>query len=88
MGALLIGRISSELSDVVPADEVDDLLSTPEDVQALEPSLREAVESAVAVASNAVFWCAVPVMAVFVVAVMFVPELELRTTTAVTTDDD
>ena len=88
LGALLIGRINSELSDVVPADEVDDLLSTPEDVQALEPSLREAVESAVAVASNAVFWCAVPVMAVFVVAVMFVPELELRTTTAVTTDDD
>lgn len=81
-GALLTGRINSKLSELDAAVDVDELLSTPEDIAALEPSLRSAVEEAVAVGSNAVFWMAVPVMAVLVVLVWFLPELELRTTTA------
>jgi len=87
-GALLTGRITDELSAIDGAGEVNELLSTPEDIQALEPSLREAVESAVAVAvaSNAVFWAAMPVMAVLVVLVWFLPELELRTTTVLDAD--
>jgi MFS family permease len=81
-GALLTGRITSELADVSADIDAGELLSTPEDIQALDPFLRRAVEEAVAVASNAVFVAAVPVMIVFVVAVWFLPELELRTTTA------
>ena len=81
-GALLIGRISSQLAGVDSDLDAGELLSTPEDIKALEPGLRVAVEEAVAVASHAVFVAAVPVMAVFVVAVWFLPELELRTTTA------
>ena len=81
-GALLTGRISSDLSALDSEVDVDELLSTPDDIAALEPSLREAVESAVASGANAVFWAAVPIMAIFVVVVRFLPELELRTTTA------
>jgi len=81
-GALLTGRITSELSALDDSVDIDELLSTPEEIAALEPSLREAVESAVASGSNAVFWAAVPIMAIFVVLVRFLPELELRTTTA------
>lgn len=81
-GALLTGRISSDLSTLDDSVDIDELLSTPEDIASLEPSLREAVESAVASGSNAVFWAAVPLMAIFVVVVRFLPELELRTTTA------
>lgn len=81
-GALLTGRITRELADVSADIDAGELLSTPEDIQALDPLLRRAVEEAVAVASNAVFVAAVPVMIVFVVAVWFLPELELRTTTA------
>ncbi len=81
-GALLTGRINSGLSALDTSVDVDELLSTPEDIAALEPSLRAAVESAVASGTNAVFWAAVPIMAVFVVVVRFLPELELRTTTA------
>ena len=47
-----------------------------------------ALEEAVAVASHAVFVAAVPVMAVFVIAVWFLPELELRTTTALAAHED
>jgi len=85
-GALLTRRITNELSSVDGVVDVDELLSTPENIQALEPGLREAVESAVADASNAVFWAAVPVMAVLVIVVWFLPELELRTTTALDAD--
>lgn len=81
-GALLTSRINSELSDVSDTVDVDELLSTPDDIAALEPELRSAVESAVAVATNAIFWSAIPVIVVFVVASRFLPELELRTTTA------
>lgn len=81
-GALLTGRITSELSALDSSVEIDELLSTPEDIAALEPSLREAVQSAVASGSHAVFWAAVPLMVVFVIVVRFLPELELRTTTA------
>ena len=81
-GALLTGRITDRLSDLDSSVDVDELLSTPDDIAALEPSLRRAVEEAVAVGSNAVFWSAIPVMAILVVIVWFLPELELRTTTA------
>ncbi len=81
-GALLTGRINRELAGV--GDDVDtgELLSTPENIAALGPALRSAVEDAVATAVNGVFWAAIPVMACFVIAVWFLPELELRTTTA------
>ena len=78
----MTGRISRELAGVDSDLDAGELLSTPEDIKALEPGLRAAVEEAVAVASHAVFVAAVPVMAVFVIAVWFLPELELRTTTA------
>jgi EmrB/QacA subfamily drug resistance transporter len=81
-GALLTSSINTELRHLDASVDVDELLSTPEDIQALEPTLRTAVEQAVAVASNAVFWSAIPVMAIFVFVVWFLPELELRTTTA------
>ena len=81
-GALLTGTISRQIADVDDSVDPAELLSTPEDIQALEPTLRAAVEDAVAVAVNNVFWVAVPVMCVFVIAVWFLPELELRTTTA------
>ena len=87
-GALLTGRITSQLADVDSDLDAGELLSTPEDIKALEPALRTAVEEAVAVASHAVFIAALPVMAVFVVAVWFLPELELRTTTALAGPDD
>ncbi len=87
-GALLTGRITSELSTLDSSVNIDELLSTPEDIAALEPSLREAVQSAVASGSNAVFWAAVPLMAVFVIVVRFLPELELRTTTALAASKD
>jgi MFS family permease len=87
-GALLTGRISSSLADVDPDFDAAELLSTPEDIKALEPGLRSAVEEAVAVASHAVFVAALPVMAVFVIAVWFLPELELRTTTALDAQED
>lgn len=81
-GALLTSRINSELSTLGADIDTNELLSTPEDIKGLEPALRSAVEEAVAVASHAVFLAAIPVMLVFVVAVWFLPELELRTTTA------
>lgn len=87
-GALLTGRITSELSTLDSSVDVDDLLSTPEDIAALEPSLREAVQSAVASGTNAVFWAAVPIMAIFVIVVRFLPELELRTTTSLAASQD
>ncbi|MDG1365586.1 MAG: hypothetical protein P8P85_00865, partial [Acidimicrobiales bacterium] len=52
------------------------------DIQALEPTLRMAVEDAVAVATNLIMWSAVPVITLFCVVAWFLPELELRTTTA------
>ncbi len=82
-GALLTGRINSELAGTATGIDTAELLSTPEDIKGLEPALRAAVESAVAVASHSVFIAALPVMAVFVLAVWFLPELELRTTTAI-----
>jgi hypothetical protein len=87
-GALLTGRISSRLAEVDADVDAAELLSTPEDIKALEPGLRNAVEEAVAAASHAVFLAALPVMAVFVVAVWFLPELELRTTTALAAGHD
>ncbi|MEZ5378495.1 MAG: MDR family MFS transporter [Acidimicrobiales bacterium] len=81
-GALLTSRITSELARTEAGIDPSELLSTPENIKALDPSLREAVESAVAVASHSVFLAALPVMAIFTVAVWFLPELELRTTTA------
>ena len=81
-GAVLTGRLNSELGAL--GDDVDtaSLLSTPEDIRSLEPSLRTAVEEAVAVAVGSLFWFAIPVLAVFAIAVVFLPELELRVTTA------
>jgi len=87
-GALLTARITSELAGLDANIDAADLLSTPEDIKALEPGLRSAVEDAVAVASHAIFVAALPVMAAFVVAVWFLPELELRTTTALSAQDD
>lgn len=81
-GALLTSRIKSELDSYADQVDIDELLSTPEDIQELEPALRQAVEHAVAVASNSIFLAAVPLMAAFVIATWFLPELELRTTTA------
>lgn len=86
LGALLTNRINASLGDLDAAVDVDELLSTPEDIAGLEPSLRDAVESAVAAGSEAIFWVSVPVMAIFVVAVWFLPELELRTTTALSAE--
>lgn len=81
-GAILTNGLSRELGGL--GDEVDtsQLLSTPEDIQLLEPALRMAVEEAVAVSVNDVFQVAMPMLAVFAVAVLFLPELELRQTTA------
>lgn len=87
-GALLTGRITSELSELDGAVDIDELLSTPEDIAALEPVLRTAVEEAVATGSNAVFWAALPLMALLVILVWFLPELELRTTTALASQED
>lgn len=81
-GALLASRITRELAGIESDVDAGELLSTPEDIQALEPAVRSAVEEAVAIGSHAVFVAALPVMALFVVAVWFLPELELRTTTA------
>ena len=81
-GALLTSGINRELADLSDTVDVDELLSTPDDIQALEPELRSAVESAVAVATNSIFWVTLPLVVVFVVATRFLPELELRTTTA------
>lgn len=82
LGALLTSRINRELGELSSDVEVDELLSTPEDIQALEPSLRHAVEGAVALATNNIMWVCVPIIAVFCIAAWFLPELELRTTTA------
>ena len=81
-GALLTSRINRELADLSDTVDVDELLSTPEDIQALEPELRSAVEAAVAVATNTIFWVTLPLIGLFVIATRFLPELELRTTTA------
>lgn len=81
-GALLTGRISRELAGLDASIDTAELLSTPEDIKELEPVLRTAVESAVAVGTNAIFVASVPILALMVVATWFLPELELRTTTA------
>ena len=81
-GALLTGRLSSELADLDSSIDTAELLSTPEDIKALEPALRIAVEDAVAVATHDIFLVSLPIMAVLLVASWFLPELELRTTTA------
>ena len=82
LGALLTARINSELGVLGDDVDVDELLSTPEEIQSLEAGLRVAVEEAVSVATNAVMWVCVPIIGVFCVAAWFLPELELRTTTA------
>lgn len=86
LGALLTSTINRELGRLSDTDrgtiDIDELLSTPEDIQALEPTLRMAVEDAVAVATNLIMWSAVPVITLFCVVAWFLPELELRTTTA------
>ncbi len=91
-GALLAARISGDLDGLAAAEEAGldpaELLSTPEDIAALDPGLRAAVEEAVAGATHGIFWVAVPVMVVMVVAVWFLPELELRTTTALAAQSD
>ena len=87
-GALLTSRINSELAGVSNTVDVDELLSTPEDIQALEPELRSAVEGAVAVATNSIFWVTLPLVGIFVLATRFLPELELRTTTALAARHD
>lgn len=81
-GALLTGRISSELAGLDSSIDTAELLSTPEEIKDLEPALRRAVEEAVAVASHDIFVFALPIMAILIVASWFLPELELRTTTA------
>ncbi len=81
-GALLTGRISRELADLDSSVDTADLLSTPEDIKALEPALRVAVENAVAVGTHDIFVVALPIMAILIVSSWFLPELELRTTTA------
>lgn len=87
-GALLTGRIGSELAGLDSSVDTGKLLSTPEDIKALEPVLRLAVEEAVATATNSILLVALPIMAIFVVATWFLPELELRTTTALSTQND
>ncbi len=87
-GALLAARIGSELSHLDSSIDTDTLLSTPEDIRALDPGLRVAVEQAVAEATHTVLLLAIPIMALLVVAVWFLPELELRTTTALSAQDD
>jgi EmrB/QacA subfamily drug resistance transporter len=86
LGALLTSTINHELGRLDATErgalDVDELLSTPQDIQALEPTLRMAVENAVAVATNLIMWSAVPVITLFCVIAWFLPELELRTTTA------
>ncbi len=79
---LLTGRISTELAGLDSSIDTAELLSTPEEIKDLEPALRRAVEEAVAVASHDIFVFALPIMAILIVASWFLPELELRTTTA------
>ncbi len=81
-GALLTGAINREIADLDSSVDTSELLSTPEDIQGLEPSLRVLVENAVALGTNTIFITSVPILAVFVAATWFLPELELRTTTA------
>ena len=81
-GALLTGSISKELGKLDASIDTAELLATPEDIKELEPALRSLVEGAVAVGTNMVFVASVPVLALLVVATLFLPELELRTTTA------
>ncbi len=81
-GALLTRRITNDLRGLDADVDTGDLLSTPEDIQALPDSLRLAVEEAVAAATNDILLASLPVMAVMIVASLFLPELELRTTTA------
>ena len=81
-GALLTGSISRELANLDSTVDTAELLSTPENIKELEPALRTIVEGAVAVGTNAIFVVSVPVLALMVLATLFLPELELRTTTA------
>ena len=81
-GALLTGSIRRELGKLDSSIDTAELLSTPEDIKELEPALRSLIEGAVAVGTNMVFVASVPVLALMVVASLFLPELELRTTTA------
>lgn len=87
-GALLTGRIARELADLDSSVDTAELLSTPEDIQALEPVLRTAVQDAVAVGTNDIFIVALPIMAILLISSWFLPELELRTTTALSAQGD
>lgn len=87
-GALLAGRISRDLSGLDATVDTAELLSTPEDIKELEPGLRAAVEEAVSAATNDILLVAIPIMLVLVIAVWFLPELELRTTTALAAQND
>ncbi len=81
-GAILTSGLSRELDAVGGDVDTSQLLSTPEQIRELAPELRAAVEQAVAVSVNNVLWVAIPVLIVFAIAVLFLPELELRQTTA------
>ena len=83
-GALLTWTINRDLAAVSGVD-VAELLSTPDDIKNLEPSLRSVVEMAISNAFGALVWVAIPVMAIFVASVWFLPELELRTSSAIAT---
>ncbi len=87
-GAILTGRITRELADLGPSIDTAELLSTPEDIKDLEPGLRASVETAVALGSRDIFVVALPIMAVLVVSSWFLPELPLRTTTALAAQRD
>ena len=81
-GALLTGSIRRELGKLDSSIDTAELLSTPEDIKELEPALRSLIEGAVAAGTNMVFVVSVPVLALLALATLFLPELELRTTTA------
>lgn len=84
-GAALAARIDSVLADRLPpgsALEVDELLSTPEEIRQLPLALQDAVVDAVGQATTLVFVLAVPVAVVILLASLFIPELPLRTWSA------
>lgn len=81
-GAALAGRMDAVLAERLPAGadvDVDELLSTPEDIRLLPAGLREVVIDAVGQATTLVFTLALPVAVAILVAGVLIPERPLRT---------
>lgn len=84
-GAALAARMDRVLADRLPPGsnlDVDELLSTPEDIRLLPAPLQDVVIDAVGQATTAVFVLAVPVGLTVLIAGLFIPEIPLRSWSA------